>query len=621
MTLCGVAPSAEAHDISISAAQLGRDVQRISDTLRFYKERDNAAAGPRTAAEHRRALGAAEIALALGDTSGALQILVGRLADENFHALPEYVDTLLMTSEILETQAQDVGAMLYAEQALRAGGGPEQMAEAGARWFRLARRNQRTDRVIDILNLWQAKGGAEAAGTEIAAQVMYQAAFAMRESGRRAEARAYLSRVPSNSAYGSRAAYLAGVLFVEDGDLAQAERWFAAVRDWAIVSEDGSHQYGVERQLRELASLSTARLLYERGDLEAADQAYARIPEGSAFQREACWERAYLALERKKTRAALKRLQCVVDLGARGSRAVDAGLFKASLLAHMTQYDQSIAAYERLFADVVEERDLFSQALNNLGDRPAHFLFDGMERTALDDGEATASPGPATLLADSWTPALDQAYRIDRGIAHAGSELKVLLTEIQRLVSVVRDESTFGGLELRKKSLEVLLKEIRHLEGHARQGLEESLRSHASTGAAVQHQHGPEQQALKGYIQHLQVMGSSVESQIVAVDRDGIRRRSEALAMLGELQKELQGIDGALGQLAAAADVPINGVARQALHSVEDKLSDAAMRAEFGVLDTYWLKKQHRTRSVENLLQMKNETERQVLDAIEELSK
>lgn len=613
--------SAHAHDISISASQLGRDVQRISDTLRFYQERDHADGAAKTPGEQRRALGAAEIGLALGDTRGALQILMGRLADPSFHALPEYVDTLLMTSEILETQAEDVGAMLYAEQALRQGGNPQQMAEAGARWFRLARRNQRTDRVIDILKLWMARGGADAAGTETAAQVMYQAAFAMREAGNRAEARAFLGRVPSNSAYGSRAAYLAGVLFVEEGNLAQAERWFAAVMDWAIVAPEGSHQHTIETQLRDLAALSTARLLYERGALDEADAAYRRIAEASPFQRETCWERAYLDLERNKTRAALKRVQCVVDLGARGARAVDAGLFKASLLAHMAQYDQSITSYERLYADIVQERDLFTQAIANIGPKPAEFLFAGMERTAGSEQDGGASPGPATLFADSWTPTLEQAYRVDRGMRHAAAELELVLGEIQHLVKVVRDESTFGGLELRKKSLEVLLKEIRHLEGHARQGLEESLRPHASNAPVMQHQHTAEQRALKAYIEHLQVMGTSVEAQMVGVDRDAIRRRSEALAMLGDLRTELSAIDGDLATLKAAAEAPINGVASQALQEVQAKLTDAAMRAEFGVLDTYWLKKQHRTRGVENLLQLKKETEIQVLEAIEDLSK
>lgn len=620
MASAGAPSAANAHNISISPDALARDVQRISDTLRFYRERDRQLAGPKTPSEQRHALGAAEIGLALGDTEGALQILMGRLADPNFAALPEYVDTLLMTSEILETQAQDVGAMLYAEQALRIGGTPEQMAEAGARWFTLARRNQRTDRVVEILKLWGTRGGAAAAGTETAAQVMYQVGFAMRLAGDLSEARAFLARVPAESAYGSRAAYLAGVLFVEDGDLAQAERWFAAVMDWAIVSPEGTYQYKVEAELRDLAALSTGRLLYEKGDLAGADTAYRRIAASSPFQREACWERAYLDLDRKKLRAALKRVQCVVDLGARGSRAVDARLFQASILGHMTQYDRSIVSYEKLHVDIVQQHKLFEGALANIGDKPAEFLFKAMERSAQYE-EGMTSPGPATLFADSWTPEVNQAFRVDRAMGHAGDELLLLMQEIQGLAELVRNESTFGGLELRKKSLEVLLKEIRHFEGHTRVELQRGSQAHASTQGAVDHDHSAERQALRGLVDKLQAMGSAVEIQVVELDRDALRRREQAMVLLRELYADLGVIDEDLKALRLQADLPINGVVKQALGAVKADLSDAAMRAEFGLLDTYWLKKQHRTRSIESLLQMKQETERQVLEAIEDLSK
>lgn len=611
--------SASAHDIHVNTQQLAKDVQRLADTLRFYQERSPLAGAPVTEADQRRALGAAEIELGLGHTDRALSILLGRLADPAFQALPEYVDTLLMTSEILEQEAEDVGAMLYAEQALVKGGDPEQMAEAGARWFRLARRNQRSDRLVEILDLWRARGGASAAGTEIGSQVMYQVAFALRAQGNREEARAFLARVPSESAFGSRAAYLAGVLFVEDGNLTQAERWFGAVMDWAVVAEPGTTQHALEQQVRDLAALSAARLRYERGDHEGADVAYRRIQEGSPVLPEACWEGAYLALEQGKHRAAERRMQCVMDLGPRGNRGVDAQMFKASLMAHMEQYDRSIERYEALHADLVQEREAFVGAVASLQGRPAEFMFAAMERSAAanDDG---VSPGPATLFGDAWTPAVDQAYRVDRGLKHAGGELGVLMLDIQVIAQTLRSEKARGTLELRRKSLESLLQEIRHQEGHARQALQAASQTHASAAGAVAHDHTEDAKALRGLIEHLQVMGAAVEAEITEADRAAERRRTEALALLGSLYQELTGIEADLNALKAEAEAPVNGVAQEALETVQAGLSDAAMRAEFGVLDTFWLKKQHRTREIEDLLQLKKETERQVLEAIQDLS-
>ena len=77
------------------------------------------------------------------------------------------------------------------------------------------------------------------------------------------------------SAFGSRAAYLAGVVFVEEGDLQNAERWFSAVMDWALPAFPEEHpQMAIEKDVRALAALSAGRLLYERGDLEGASAAY-----------------------------------------------------------------------------------------------------------------------------------------------------------------------------------------------------------------------------------------------------------------------------------------------------------------------------------------------------------
>ena len=616
-SITSVAP-ASAHDIEVPRKQLSRDVRRLTETLRFYRERPPSPSEVRTDDDQRRLLGAAEIEMALGDQDRALEILMGRLADPRFQALPEYVGTLLLTSQILEDVGENAGAMFYAEIALRKGGTPEQMAEAGARWFRVARRSRRLGRRQEMYALWKRQGGERAAGTEQAAQVRYEVAFALRADGRYADALKLLQQVPSEANFGSRAAYLAGVVFVEYGDLANAERWFSAIMDWPLPTlEPDDPQLKIENKVRQLAALSTGRLRYERTDLEGAAEAYARVPPDSPYGDEACWEQAYLSLERTKRRKALKYFQCVVDLGAKGQRGLEARMFKASLLAHLERYTDSIESYKVLHKSLQGQHELFSKAASGI-ERPGPFLFEAKDRAdqrgTVEEGE-TPSPGPATLFADAWTADVERAYRVDRGGQTAAETLDSILASIDEVSAAVQGGGAFVGFKVRRQYLEILLREVRHLEGHAGQTSTKARLAHSS--GPSDHNHTDDLQSYERTIAHLRELGRAVESDLSALEKEEGRRRREAESALSLLRTDVVAIRGDLIALQQASGAPVDGVAREAITLIQAALRDAAMKAEFGVLDTYWLKKQHRTRAVEALLQQQKETERQVGEALD----
>lgn len=609
------ASPAEAHDIRIPVETLRRDVRRVTETFELYRARPALPPLPVTREDHQLLLGHAEIELAVGNRRRALEILMGRLADPNFHKLPEYVDTLLLTSQLLEQSAEEVGALHYAARALAAGGTPEQMSEAGARWFRIARQHQRFEDRVQQYELWKKQGGEQAAGTELSAEVMYQVAFALRADRQLSEARDLLTRVPSESAFGSRAAYLAGVTFVEEGDLANAERWFAAIAGWPLPAlPEGHPQLAIEAELRSLASLSLGRLLYEKGELDAAARAYRQVPEGSPQQVEACWELAYLDLERGVRRGALKSVQCVLDKGAAGSRHVDAQLFRASLHAHLQRYSASIEAYTILEQKIRGARDVYAAALADLTG-PAEFLFDGMERNAMDQGDA-AAPGPATLFADAWTPDVDRAYRVDRGMDVAGGDLSFVMAEVDALSGVLSREAPFVALQLRRHNLEQLLMEVRHLEGHAGELTQHRLSANAD---GTVHDHGEAADEVRELMRRLSLLGREVEDDITRLSAEEQERQTRALQMLSEIRGEARALAAELEAIEGESKVPIDAAARAALGEIEAYLSAAARRAEFGVLDTYWLKKEHRTQAIEALTRDHKDREAQVLDAIQEL--
>jgi hypothetical protein len=607
-----------AHDIKLPLEELELGVSRVDRTLQHYRTFPAVPPLPQTEDDQRKIVGAAEIELALGNHKKALGMLMARIEDPKFRRLPEYVDTLLFTSQILETTDEDIGAMKYAEMALGQGGTPNQMAEAGARWFRVARRHQRLDRRLEIYELWRVNGGEKAAGSEVACQVAYEVAFALRADGRRRQARQLLARVPSDSGYGSRAAYLAGVLLLEDGDLHNAERWFEAIMDWPLPQlQKDDPQLKIEIEARELAAIATGRLRYERGELEAAAAAYDRVAVGSPLESDACWERAYLDLDRRRRRGALENIQCVLDRGAEGAQYVNARLFRASMLAHLSKYGDSIKAYEMLHEDMVKERDQFAEAAKQI-DAAGEFLFSAMERNAVGRGK-DAAPGPGTLFGGAWTAEVDSAYRVDRGTDEARTSANKIADEVGEIDAILARDDSFKLLDVRRTQLERLIREIQHLLGHAGD-LQGSLNLNASSRTAVvDKEHEEDSRSLGHVIRALNRLLKETEADLASIDRLEADRRAQAAKLLGEIRGELRSIDQEIASLERDSAEPVNGVARKAIEQLKSALRDAAMKAEVGVLDTYWLKKEHRTQEIESLLDSKKQLQDETEAAVREI--
>ena len=585
----GSAHAAEAHDLDHQLRDLERSVQEVGDALKRLSRSPVVPPPPRTYSDQQRVLGSAEIDLALGEDEAALQKLFGRIADPAFQKLPEYVPTLLLTSEVLEKKNQPVGAMLFARRALDVGGTEEQMAEAGARWFRIARRQERLGGRRELYQLWVERGGAKAAGGELKAIAAYEAAFALRDAGRRSDAQRLLSTIPSESAYGSRAAYLAGVIFVEQGDLDNAVQWFRAVMSWGLppVGQVGPQRM-IEEELRDLAALSSGRLLYEKGDLDGADEAYGRVGANSIHLRDSCYERAFLAIERKRRRSALEHLSCVMDLGAKGDRYIDVRLAHASLLAHLSQYSDSVAAYEKLHTRLLREERAVNEALSSIA-KPSAFLFEAMERSAAAHGRE-ATPGPATLFGDAWSKDLDRAYRLDRDVVEADQDVSGLLAQIAEIKEVLGRAEVFPPIANRRKGYERMLRDIQHLSAHASDLATRAQAGHASAApdAACASCASALLNTLDGYAR-------MVEAEIEALDRETVRRKAEAETTLAALEEDLTGMSSEALALALEVGSISDDLGRQSLSQITRKYSDAVMRAEAGVLDTFWIRKEHVT--------------------------
>jgi len=621
--LCCASTAAWAHEADQDRLQRG--VLRIERTIAYYQTHP---VGPsptvEPAEDPRFLLGQAEIDLALGQPERALRRVLAQLEAPSFAASEAYVPALLLASEVLERSGEDFGAMALSRRALAAPGAePAAVAEAGARWFRLARRHQRQDGALEIYEAMRAGGALAAADADLAGQARYEVAFALRRKDR-ARARRILSKVDSGSRFGSRAAYLAGVLFVEDGNLGDAEAWFSALKDWPIPPRLRALEAtaDMEREVRGLAALSAGRLLYERGALEEAYAAYQDVPADTPMFQEACWEQAYLTLEMERPREALDRLACYEDLGAMGERFVDARLFGASLLAHLRRYEDSLATYAELETRFAEQKATFDAFMAEVGDA-SEFLFQGMERSAvaraeaLDRGDGLShplSPGPPTLFGDAWTASVDQAYRVERGVAEASADLSSVADQVARYQAQLASPEAFPDVRFRRQNMRKLLGELDHLLQHLGAGGPSRPQAHLG-GAVAAGRDSP-----ADLRDRLRIAQRQLQADLTRLEARAQSAFADARGRLAAVEQELDALRREAEALARRADPAADAAAEDALQQVGRFLEDAVMRAEVGVLDTFWLKKQQRTRDIERLLEKKAETEKQARSAVEALS-
>ena len=86
-----------------------------------------------------------------------------------------------------------------------------------------------------------------------------------------------------------------------------------------------------------------------------------------------------------------------------------------------------------------------------------------------------------------------------------------------------------------------------------------------------------------------------VEAEIEALDRETVRRKAEAETTLAALEEDLTGMSSEALALALEVGSISDDLGRQSLSQITRKYSDAVMRAEAGVLDTFWIRKEHVT--------------------------
>lgn len=620
----GLPEPSQAHDVRLQLSELHQNAQRVYETLSYLKKRPIKLVREETVESHRRALGAAGIEKAMNNDQRAISILMARLEHPSFKTIPQYVDGLLMASELLESHDDSIGSMLYAAEALSRGGSPGQMAEAGARWFRGARRTEVVNQRLATFKLWsdrrkEAKGSG-AQGLDHAA--MYEVAYALKRNGEFEQAQKILSKIPSSSPYGSRSAYLVDVNFIEKGNLTNAERWFEAVMRWplpAYVYTDEAR--AMETKVRELAALATGRLRYERGALEEASKAYRMIPAESALFGEACYEQTFLNLDRKRQRGALRSIQCAKQLGVGGKRHIDVILMQASLLAHLGQYTDSLESYKEIEAKLLRLQRIATETVQNIED-PMLFLFSAMERNATNAGDE-ATPGPPLFFGDLWDEDVNQLYRLYSGLQETLRTTKQFELAVTRVEERLKAEDVFPDLQIRRQHFRILLRDIQHLQGHAAD-ISMGLRNHQGDSGGgltgTEEKHSADLSYSLSLEKRLSSWAKIAETEMLKLDREESDVLASITKKVGLLKTRNATAHRNIEQLSTEVRTLGAKVTTHALEKMLRAFQDGVMRARVGVLDTYWVRKEHVSQKIKTILNKKDDLNKAYDAAINAMS-
>lgn len=570
------------------------------------------------------ALAEVEIDLALGRRERAFAALIARLEVPEIRDRAEYVPALNLAAALLEARGEPVPAMAYAERAIRAGGAPEDMAEAGARWLRIARHQGLIARRPEMFALFLARGGDRApARFPAAAEAAYEVAFVHRTEGQRDAARAALARIPPDSAYASRATYLRGVLDLEAGDVEGATRTFGELKDTPLPAGGAPDlQDEVERAVRRLATLAFARLAFARGDLDTAGDAYRAMRSGEARDADVCLESTFLDLERGRNRGALAAIDCAVARTPSGLARVHLRAVRAAVLAELERYDESLDAFEALEREVEAARARFVAVARSALDaraEGAEFLFATAEREALRPAR-TATGAPEDPFSDAWTPAVDLAYRVDRGAREAETEAENLGREGEALeLALEREETSPQIVEVRRRALEALASEVRAMLVEATD-LGASLRgAEASAAGGASPTRVEEATAISRLVERLEGVMRGISDELEALDQWDAARRAQARRTLGAVRRALASIFADLADVEFETRAPADAVAARAIADLAARLGRAAVGVEAGELDTYWIRKEHLTRRIDAAILEKKRRLRELDRAMDEV--
>ena len=227
---------------------------------------------------------------------------------------------------------------------------------------------ERTDGVMLLLQVAQRTGDWTEVNEALAGvsdfsrtpAYLYIMGRAMFLQGDNALARTCLESVTGNDEWSIKAAYLLGVLDIQDGNLESALTRFKSIAD-------NTMSYRGSRQVQTLAILAQARIYYEQSMWSEAIDCYQRISEDSPYFPAVLYEMGWTHVRHENYQSAQQSFELLLLAYPEDSHALETRRLLADIKRELGQYDEAVTSYQQIvneFEPVMTQMEQESADLN-----------------------------------------------------------------------------------------------------------------------------------------------------------------------------------------------------------------------------------------------------------------
>jgi TolA-binding protein len=362
------APHLSSRELSARVEQVSGQLNAAEENLRFVETQYTERPEPGDEEGLLRRYSDGEIQYLLGDWSNASVLFYDLVSDPKFRSHARYPDALFYLSDSLYQQQNYVGARLYLRELLSL---PDtsRYRDALVRYLEIAGRlNQFSGLDEYIERARRLSGGQMPPELEYVYAKWLFKRTDLPDAERRERARAAFTPLAATQGghFQKQSAYFLGVLSVQEGDYA------GAVERFRPLATDTSTEPELKR-LKELASLSLGRLLYELGRYDEALDRYTEIPRDSDTFVDSLYEMAWVHVKKGDPEKAKNATDILLLVAPESPIAPDARVLQGHLQLKLRRYDEAITTYEGVIDTYKPVRDQVDALLKVNNDPIAYF--------------------------------------------------------------------------------------------------------------------------------------------------------------------------------------------------------------------------------------------------------
>ena len=367
-TLVAAPARASSRELSARLEQVSGQLKAAEENLRFVETQFTERPEPGEDEARLLRFSHGEIQYLLEDWANAAVLFYDLVSDPKFRSHERYTDALFYLADSLYQQQNHVGARLYLRELL---GQPDtrHYRDALARYLEIAGRlNQFTGLDEHIERARRLSGGQLPPELEYVYGKWLFKRTDLPDVERRERARAAFQKLAAmpEGRFQKQSAYFLGVLSVQEGDYEGAVERFRPLAT-------GTPREPELQRLKELASLSLGRLLYELGRYDEALDRYAEIPRDSESFVDSLYELSWVHVKKGDYEKAKNATDILLLVAPESAIAPDASVLQGHLQLKLRRYADATATYEGVIGTYTPVREQLDTLLKANKDPIAYF--------------------------------------------------------------------------------------------------------------------------------------------------------------------------------------------------------------------------------------------------------